>query len=188
MKLFFRILMFTSFLILSEQTYASSMMPLNLKQITSMAQIIIKGEVTDIRNIEENNQIVSYITFDVSEVLKGSVATDQPFVFSQPVSLGSPFQNTTNVPKYKVGKTYVLFLPTQSESTIAPIGGSQGVFEIQNGQIPTLKQHKAMLKRNLNLQNSTRQDLVNAYLSSDNTDTTYNSFAQCIQTILQDLN
>ena len=179
---------FTIALLCSATAFASSMIPLNLKQITNKAQRIFTAEVTDVRSVEENDQIVSYTTLAVLESLKGTVPADNTVVFGQAASLGGPFHDNTNLPKYKVGKTYLFFLPPQSDTTIAPIGGMQGVMEIQHGNILSLQQRKAMLKKNLTLQNAEQQAVVTSFLDSTNTDISYTSLATIIKTILANAN
>ena len=167
---------------------ATSLIPMNLQQLTKSARTIVKGTVTDVRTVQEDNQITSYITLNVSHCLKGEVSADNSFVFGQTVSEGSQFGNSLTHPQYKVGKTYLFFLPSHQNNNVIPIGGSQGVFEIQNEQVIELQKRKNLLRKNLNLQNTTNQDAVLNHLSLANIDLSFATLATSIQTIINDQN
>lgn len=158
---------------------ATTLIPMNLQQLTRAAHTIIKGTITDIHSVQEEHQIVSYITLADVQCLKGTANADQTFVFSQVAS---------SHPEYKLGKTYLLFLPNHTHNNVTPIGGMQGVFEIQNNEVRDLKTRQKRLSKNLALNDATKQNLVLNNLSETSTDTSFATLALSIQTILADQN
>lgn len=167
---------------------ATSLIPMNLQQLTKAARTIVKGTITDIRSVQEDNQIVSYITLDVDQCLKGETNDDNSFVFGHTVSTEAQFGDAISHPQYIVGKTYLFFLPNHLNHNIMPIGGVQGVFEIRNEQVIELQKRKNLLRKNLNLQNVSNQDVVANHLSNSNTDISFATLASSIQTIINDQN
>lgn len=185
-KIKFYFLFFIVLTAFALQVQASSIIGLNLQQLTKAAQTVVYGTVTDVRTVEENNKLVIYTTLSVHDILKGTFS-DQDYVFSQIAPHTSAFQNATTQPSLSKGKSYILFMPPQSDSTVQPIGGAQGVFEVQNDVVKQLNQHKSNLAKNIHLSDSTKEKAVLEFLNTQNADVSYMSFADVIKILSQTL-
>lgn len=155
-------------------SFATTVKPVNIRELVNLADTIIKVTVID-KQVEYDDEdfggYVTYYTFQVKEWIKGEPTEDNELVIKQ-IGQGKFTLNGYNItrnfyfPEYKVGKTYLLFLPEAHPGTglLAPIGLQQGVFQIKevNGEetIPSLKKRMNLLKRNLPQNNSKNLKLL----------------------------
>ncbi|MEQ1743522.1 MAG: hypothetical protein ABL869_13610 [Candidatus Nitrotoga sp.] len=109
-----------------------SVLPLYLDEIVNDAAIAFQGK--SLENHSEldpqTNSIVTYSTFEVQEVLKGEVGATHTIK-----QIGGKLQGKTNqttgVPTFTVGESYILFLYGVSASGFSsPVGLGQGKFNI----------------------------------------------------------
>ncbi|MDO8369905.1 MAG: hypothetical protein Q7S71_04240 [Candidatus Nitrotoga sp.] len=119
-------------LIIALPARAMSVLPLYLDEIVNDAAIVFQGK--SLENHSERDpqtgSIVTYSTFEVQEVLKGEVGATHTIK-----QIGGKIQGginqTTGVPTFTVGESYVLFLYGVSASGFSsPVGLGQGKFNI----------------------------------------------------------
>jgi hypothetical protein len=114
---------------------ASSVLPLGLDQIVTEAHIGFQGICTD-NHSERDVQtglIVTYTSFDVTDVLKGKVGTTHTIK-----QLGGRTEtggySVHGVPSFAVGQEYTVFLyGVSSAGFSSPVGLSQGQFAVRHG-------------------------------------------------------
>lgn len=148
---------------LSLETQATLVRSMNVRELVSDAQLIVKGTVISKDTAfdeDESGMIVTYYTVKVEDWLKGPASDDNELVFKQVAQGqytlgGNQIRQNLFFPEYEVGKTYVFFLPEAHARTglLAPVGLQQGVFEVikKNGQelVPQLKERARLLKTRL---------------------------------------
>ena len=118
--------------VISLPARAMSVLPLYLDEIVNDAAIAFQGK--SIENHSERdpqtNSIVTYSTFEVQEVLKGEVGATHT-IKQIGGKLQGEINQTTGVPTFTVGESYVLFLYGVSKSGFSsPVGLGQGKFNI----------------------------------------------------------
>ena len=119
-------------LIIALPARAMSVLPLYLDEIVNNAAIAFQGKSLENHSERDpqTNSIVTYSTFEVQEVLKGEVGAIHTIK-----QIGGKLQGevnqTTGVPTFTVGESYVLFLYGVAESGFSsPVGLGQGKFNI----------------------------------------------------------
>ncbi len=168
-------------LVLAGNAYATTILPINLVQLSQRASVIVKGTVTDLRVVEENEKIVSYVTLSDADWIKGDATSDHTYIFSQLAPVAGGFGVNADLPEYRLGKTYVFFLPTAEDGPVAPIGGAQGVFSVKNGEIPDLASRRKLLRKNLpDASLSANAALLQKNLSDSCPDISYATFKSTI--------
>lgn len=181
------------FAILSLNTNATVVKSMNLSELTSDAQYIVKVTVLSkdtVIDTEESGKIVTYWTFDVLDWIKGAPTSDNQLVIKQ-VGQGEYTVDGYNIrqnymfPEYNIGKTYVLFLPEAYPQTglLAPVGLYQGVFEVQteNGHdtVPQLKARQNLLSERI--EQTSKNKFLLLQLSTAKEEPTYDNFKSMIQ-------
>jgi len=112
---------------------AMTVRPATFDQLVDTAAVVFEGEVTENRAArDESGNIVTYTTFTVRDAVKGSPGAT--YTIKQ-VGGTLPAENLTykveGVPTFKVGETYVVFLPAQSSRGFSsPVAMSQGRFGV----------------------------------------------------------
>ena len=111
---------------------AMSVLPLYLDEIVNDAAIAFQGKSLESHSERDpqTGSIVTYSTFEVQEVLKGEVGATHTIK-----QIGGKLQGevnqTTGVPTFTVGESYILFLYGVSASGFSsPVGLGQGKFNI----------------------------------------------------------
>lgn len=113
---------------------ATSMLPLSLEQISSRANLIFHGRVIE-NNVAKDNQsgqIATFTEFEVIELIKGDTGDSHTIkqIGGQLKETGTTLR-IHGVPRYTVGKTYVVFLPEKSSLGFSsPLGLHQGSFTV----------------------------------------------------------
>lgn len=173
---------------------ATTVRSMNIQELVSDAQYIIKAKVIDKTTAvdsDESGYIVTYYTVSVSEWIKGNPSPDGEMVFKQ-IAQGEYTLNGNTIrqklffPEYQVGQTYVFFLPEAHEKTgmLAPVGLYQGVYNVVNSNgvetIPQLKNRNRHLKARLDATTSKNKYLL-FNLNATNTDTSYEQFKTIIE-------
>lgn len=142
---------------------ATSVKPVNLDELTTLAETVVKAELVDSQVVldkEESGKMVRYYTWKVLDVIKGQA--DSELVFKQladgeyRADSGLVVRQRLFFPTYQKGKTYVLFLPEAHPDTglLAPIALWLGVYEVQkdadgNENVPQLKARAKMLRQDM---------------------------------------
>lgn len=125
---------FLLILVFAGRAMAVSVLPLTLNDLYSNARFIFYGKCISVQETVDSATGFpsTYTTFNVIQVIKGNVATVttiKQFGGSNP-DTGESVSIPDN-PHFKVGKEYVVFLPTPSKlGYSSPVGLSQGVFNI----------------------------------------------------------
>lgn len=113
---------------------ATSMIPLSLEQLSSRATLIFYGRVIEnsVTKDSQSGQIATYTEFEVIELIKGDTGGSHTIK-----QIGGQLEETGTtlhihgVPRYTVGKTYVVFLPEKSSLGFSsPLGLHQGSFTV----------------------------------------------------------
>lgn len=135
MKKIFIILSLLGSLVISPTLSATSLLPVNLEQLSIRASLIFYGAVIS-NKVEKDNlsgQIVTYTEFEVIDLIKGSANTRHTIK-----QLGGYLKDADikfkirGVPEYQTGNQYVIFLPEKSSLEFSsPIGLHQGSFSVQ---------------------------------------------------------
>lgn len=116
--------------------HATSVIPLYLDEVIDRSTTAFEGTCTE--NHTERDSVtgfvVTYTTFAVHDVLKGSVGPTHTIK-----QIGGTLPNATaayrvpGIPKFTVGEDYVVFLAGVSSAGFSsPLGLGQGTFEIRN--------------------------------------------------------
>lgn len=116
---------------------------LNLAQLSAFADRIFVGECISVRQgRDRNNYHVNYVTYRVSEMLKGDEseritfkqlvpppASSEPVIPDRPdIKVKSAFED---MPRYQVGSVDIVFLSEDSDLGLtAPVGLHQGMFRV----------------------------------------------------------
>lgn len=119
-------------LVISLPAEAMSVLPLYLDEIVNDAAIAFQGKSLENHSERDpqTNSIVTYSTFEVQEVLKGEVGATHT-IKQIGGKLHGEINQTTGVPTFTVGESYILFLYGVSASGFSsPVGLGQGKFNI----------------------------------------------------------
>jgi len=143
------LLIFLSGLLLSAPTFATSLLPVSLERMSKNAALIFYG--TAINNevkVDEVSGLVATLTaFEVIELIKGDTGNTHTIKQIGGQLAGSEIVHRIHgVPKFTIGKKYVVFMPQESSLGFAsPLGLSQGRFVVseQNG-ISTVNRGRAI--------------------------------------------
>ena len=196
------LILLASFFFIHGSTFATFVATLNLHDLTKLSDAIIKITITDKTSTldeSESHTFVTYYTVTVLDFLKCSPSfqnrlhlNQDEFTFKQIgqgdfVKNGRQVHVDYDVPEYKVGTTYVLFLPAAHPTTglMAPIGLDQGSFRVltQNGQ-ESLPEFKARARRlNQNLPNTAQNQALSLQINHVQTEPTYQNFKSMIQAV-----
>ena len=128
-----------NFLLLSTAS-ASSLVSLNLQQLSSRATLIFYAEVTGnkVKKDEQSGHIATFTEFKIIDLIKGK--TGSTHIIKQ---IGGRLASTGTilrihgVPKFESGNKYVVFLPEKSNIGFSsPLGLHQGSFTVStdNGE------------------------------------------------------
>jgi hypothetical protein len=119
-------------LTLAGPAHATSVLPLYLDEVIDQSTTAFEGTVTENRSARDpaTNDIVTYTTFTVSDVLKGSVPATYTIKQIGGVLPGENVQfRVFGIPKFTVGQDYVVFMAgVSAEGFSSPIGLGQGRF------------------------------------------------------------
>ena len=113
---------------------ATSLRPISLEQLSTRATLIFYGEVlsNQVKQDEQSGQIATFTKFKVIDLIKGNAADSHTIK-----QIGGELKDRNmalrvhGVPKFHVGKSYVVFLPTKSKLGFSsPLGLHQGSFSV----------------------------------------------------------
>ena len=127
------LILLINFLVLSPAS-ASSVVSLNLQQLSSRATLIFYAEVisNNVKKDEQSGLIATFTEFKIIELIKGK--TGSTHIIKQ-IGGRLPGTGTTlrihGVPKFETGNKYVVFLPEKSGIGFSsPLGLHQGSFSV----------------------------------------------------------
>ncbi len=119
---------------------ATSLRPITLEQLSTRATLIFYGEVlsNQVKTDAQSGQIATFTEFKVIDLIKGNAADTHTIK-----QIGGELKDRDmalrvhGVPKFHVGKNYVVFLPAKSKLGFSsPLGLHQGSFSVStiNGE------------------------------------------------------
>ena len=124
-----------AWLSLADPAHAMSVVPLYLDEMIDTAAVAFEGRVVANRTERDpaTNLVVTYTTFEVRDVLKGSVgARHEIKQVGGAMPDGGVEYRVQGVPRFEPGSDYVVFLAgVSSQGFSSPIGLSQGRFGIR---------------------------------------------------------
>jgi hypothetical protein len=115
--------------------WAMSVLPLSLDQIVTDAGVVFQGICTGNHTETDgaNNLVVTYSSFSVQEILKGSVGS-QHTIKQVGGSTDVEGRRVSGATSFAVGEEYVVFLYGVSAAGFSsPVGLGQGQFIVRNG-------------------------------------------------------
>lgn len=137
-------------LLASATTYASTVIPVTLSQLSSSADLIFHG-IAISNNVKVDNisgRVATYTKFNVINAVKGEVANSHMIKqIGGKLPGGDITHKVQGIPEFITGKEYVVFLPPVSKLGFAsPVALSQGKFIIHeiNG-IKTISKGRAQV-------------------------------------------
>jgi hypothetical protein len=114
---------------------ATSVLPLTLEQLSTRASLIFYAEVigNQTKLDEQSGRIATFTEFNIIELIKGESKTTHTI---KQIGGYDPVSKTKlyvhGIPTFQVGKTYVLFLPTESTlGFCSPLGLFQGSYMVK---------------------------------------------------------
>ncbi|VAW80157.1 hypothetical protein MNBD_GAMMA12-2625 [hydrothermal vent metagenome] len=114
--------------------HASSVLPLNLEQLSAKAMTIFNGRCisNQVEFDTQSNLVVTYTTFEVLDSIKGTKGLTHTI---KQVGGNLPNSNIKtrwpSIPKFIIGNEYVMFLPAASSLGFStPVGLEQGKFNV----------------------------------------------------------
>lgn len=116
--------------------WPTSVLPLSLDEILANAAVAFSGTCLNNRTEHDNGSglIVTYTTFRVDDVLKGSAGATYTIKQVGGELPGGAGFKLLGVPKFAVGQDYVVFLAGVSQAGFSsPVGLAQGRFVVQPG-------------------------------------------------------
>jgi hypothetical protein len=110
---------------------------LSLAELTNQADLIALGTVTDAGSYwnEQGTSIFTDISVSIEDVVKGDVAGNQLTVRLPGGQTGNITQLVTDIPTFTIGEKVFLFLQRQEGDTWLVVGGFQGKYIVENGDI-----------------------------------------------------
>jgi len=122
-----------NFLVLSPAS-ASSVVPLNLQQLSSRATLIFYAEAisNNVKKDEQSGRIATFTEFKIIDLIKGKTGSTHIIkqIGGRLTSTGTTLR-IHGVPKFETGNKYVVFLPEKSSIGFSsPLGLHQGSFSV----------------------------------------------------------
>jgi len=115
-------------------TWATSMLPISLEQLSTRASLIFYGKVisNEVRKDGQSGRIATFTEFEVIDLIKGKTSSTHTIK-----QIGGRLQETgtivriPGIPEYVTGNDYVVFLPKKSAHGFSsPLGLQQGSFNV----------------------------------------------------------
>jgi hypothetical protein len=133
MKIFFFICILIS---LTSTELLGQMIKVPLEQLSKSSHTIIKGTVLNKRSEfeSEGDYIITYITFNISETLKG-VSKDTITVVIPGGVIGNLGMSVSQTPKFQIGEEVVIFVSNDYKGRKTVTDWQQGKFTIKNNQV-----------------------------------------------------
>ena len=114
----------------SENAYAL-LVKMSLEELSSKADSIIVGQVTDMRSQWEDRNIFTYVTLSVEQYIKGA-GDSQVTIKTLGGTVGNLGQRVSDTPSFHIDERAVLFL---RDEFFRVVGWRQGKFSIIDGEV-----------------------------------------------------
>lgn len=112
-------------------TFALTVMPMDLRDLTAQAGMIFIGTVTDIRSEKDSNTIYTYVTFSDLRVVKGIYLDETIKVRLSGGTVAGETLHIPGMPKFVVGDKDIIFLAGNFRYFCPVVGWGQGRFKIR---------------------------------------------------------
>lgn len=134
MKPYFLVFALAINFLLPTPASATSVLPVNLEQLSTRASLIFYGTVisNEVKKDQQSGRIATFTEFEVIDLIKGE--TGKTHTIKQ---IGGHLKETNTivhihgVPEYVIGNKYIVFLPDKSKLGFSsPLGLQQGSFDV----------------------------------------------------------
>ena len=109
---------------------ATTVLPMNLKDLTVGAEIIFVGTVSDIRSEKQVNAIYTYVAFSNLQFVKGEHPGTTIEIRLFGGSVGGETIEVLGMPRYVLGERNLIFLAGNYRYICPVVGWGQGRFKI----------------------------------------------------------
>jgi hypothetical protein len=120
-----------------QRARATTVIPPSFDQLVGQAEAIFQGSVTDVRSqwVGEGSQkqIVSYVTFNVEDSLKGDTGGSYTLRMYGG-TVGEDSMGISDAPTFKVGDRDIVFVENNGSQAIPLVGIMYGRFHVQRDQ------------------------------------------------------
>ena len=117
---------------------ATTVIPPTFDELVAQAETIFQGVVTDVTSqwVGEGGQrhIVSYVTFNVEETLKGNAGQKKYTIRMLGGTVDGESMGVSDAPKFKVGDKDILFVEHNGTQFIPLVGIMHGRFHVKRDQ------------------------------------------------------
>jgi hypothetical protein len=114
---------------------ATTIVPMDLADLTTNAELIFIGTVTDISSERDARTIYSYVTFSDLEVLKGTYLEETIEVRLSGGTVAGETVQVVGMPKFVIGERNLIFLAGNFKFVCPIVGWGQGRFKILRDEI-----------------------------------------------------
>ena len=121
----------TAFVILSVALQATVIVPIEFRQLVSIAPVIVHGRVVDVRSVllDGRRSVETFVTIEAAEYLKGELGPN--FTIRVPGGQVGRYRTIfIGAPEFHAGDELILFLQTPRASLPHIVGLSQGAFRV----------------------------------------------------------
>lgn len=113
---------------------ATTVIPPTFDQLVNEAEVIIQGNVTDVKSqyTGEGSQrhIVTYVTFNVEDAIKGNPGATYT-IRMLGGTVGDETLEVSDAPKFKIGDRDILFIQNNGQQFIPLVGIMHGRFHVE---------------------------------------------------------
>ena len=110
---------------------ATTVLPMNLKDLTVNAELIFGGTVSDIRSEKQGNTIYTYVTFSNLQFVKGTHVGPTIEVRLSGGSVADETIEVVGMPNFVLGERNLIFLAGNHRYLCPIVGWEQGRFKIR---------------------------------------------------------
>ena len=136
MKNYSLFIILTASLLISPTAQATSLLPINLQQLSTRATTVFHGVVTanEVRKDERTGHIATFTSFEIIEPIKGEITANHTIKQIGGYDKESNIRHHVHgVPRFKNGMEYIVFLPEASSlGFCSPLGLQQGSFMVRS--------------------------------------------------------
>jgi hypothetical protein len=119
----------------AQSARATQFVPLPIETLVEQSQLILQGTVLSKTTLrDETGQIYTKIEIDVSDVWKGTIASNRFTIVQGGGTLGDRRVMVTGQAEFKIGEEIVAFLVINKQGEGVILGLSQGKFQVWRDQ------------------------------------------------------
>lgn len=126
-----RVVAVAVFVILSVVLQATVLVPIEFRELVSIAPVIVHGRVVDVRSafVDGRRSVETFVTVEAGDYLKGQLGPN--FTIRIPGGQMGRYRTVfVGAPEFRFGDELVLFLETPRASLPHIVGLSQGAFRV----------------------------------------------------------